>query len=195
MKPFVIACLLSVLGLLSLGFAPRGEGQGAGNQRIGVVDLNRVQAECRRLNTLMQPLQAENKKWRDRIKAILKERKEKERSLENFEKGTVEFNNLIIKMKVLEYRASELDKLARLQAGKVRARCLLQFYKEIEESVRTIAKTRGLSVVFQYNPNPAEGSKYSEVSRISIRQREPLLYVDDKVDISGAVIKLLNSMK
>ncbi len=192
MKPFVIACLLSVLGLASLGFAPRGE-QGAGKITVGVVDMGRILQECKRLHVLLEPYRVEQKKWNDQINALVKERQEKGKAIENFEKGSAEYNNIVLKMKVLEYRISQMDKLAAVQTRQTRANCLLQYYREIEKAVGTIAKTRGLYLVLKTSVKAS--NKVSPVTRISLRQAEPLLYVDDKVDISGAVIKLLSSMK
>ncbi len=192
MKPFVTACFLSVLGLATLSFAPRGE-QGAGVIKVGVVEMGKILNGSKRLQVLLEPLQAEQKKWNQQINALIKEREEKGKAMENFEKGSTEYNKLLIKLKVLEYRITQVDKLASVQTRQTRANCLLQYYREVEKAVGTIAKTRGLSMVFKKSPKPS--LKISSVNRLSLRQSEPLLYVDDKVDISGAVIKLLNSTK
>jgi Skp family chaperone for outer membrane proteins len=195
MKPLMIACFLSVLGLASLGFAPRGELQAGANPTVGVVNIFSIQTECKRVKAILDPLRAERKKWAEKINGIVKELKEKKKSLENFEEGSSDFNDRVVKINVLQYRISELKKLAGIQTRNKQAACLFQFYREIERSVKEIAKARGLQLVFKFNSDFRDSKTFPLSQRLSIRQAEPILFFHEKVDITGDVIKLMNSMK
>ncbi|HHI78350.1 MAG TPA: OmpH family outer membrane protein [Planctomycetes bacterium] len=194
MKPFLIACLLSALGLASLGFAPR-EAWRREKPTIGVVDMSRIHKECSRVKAIFSPLREDAKNINAKVNGIGKEIKEKSKALENFEEGSAEFNERILKLKVLRYQMNEMKKLWNLQVGKKQAACLMQVYREVDATAREIAKARGLHLVLKYSSNFKDSKTVSLTQRLNIRESDPILFFDQKVDITSDVIKLMNSTK
>ena len=159
--------------------------------RVGVVDMNMVFRSCTQTRRLSKDLNAAGAKitaWKKEQLASLEPLKAR---LAKLEAGSQAFNDLTRKIstKALEVRVTAKFRTESLREEQCRN--TTKVYKAILDSVREVAKTKGLVMVLRKDPEPQV--RKTMVATMGDITNHRLLYASETLDLTNRVLREMNS--
>lgn len=183
----IAAAILSTYGLLRAQ-APNPAGANASKYNVAVVDISYIFKHHERFKTTMDSM----KKEMDGIEAELKADRAKiaqqEQQRNTFKQGTAEYKNLDedIARQMAEFNL----KMGRLRKDFLEreAKVYYQTYIEVVNAVTYYAQRQNIGLVLRFNGDPVDPNRREDV----LREINKPVVVQDKIDITGDVLVLLN---
>ena len=183
----VAVAVLSTIGLL-YAQAPHPLGVNASKYHVAVVDVSAIFKRHARFKTTMEQMKKEMEGIEADLKADRQKIAEQEQQRTQFNAGSAEFKQLD---EEIARQMAEFN----LKMGKLRkdflereAKVYYQTYLEVVDAVKYYAERQSIGLVLRFNSEPVDPNRREDV----LREINKPVVVEDRIDITGDVLVLLN---
>ena len=182
-----VVAVFSTIGLL-YAQAPHPLGVNASKYHVAVVDISAIFKRHVRFKTTMDQMKKEMEGIETELKADRQKIAEQEQQRTQFNAGSAEYKQLDeeIARQMAEFQ---------LKMGKLRkdflereAKVYYQTYLEVVDAVKYYAERQSIGLVLRFNSEPVDANRREEV----LREINKPVVVEDRIDITGDVLVLLN---
>lgn len=158
---------------------------------IGVCDLNEVYANYDRAADLNAELDKRRQKIRQEAERRAQEQTELSKELGQWKRGSEMYEKRFLKLEEMRAQNDAWQKLTRARVERWHLQMTRQMYDEIVDAVGAVAQRRGLSAILHVERGGLQGGDIQQV--LQQMSRRTVLYADEGVDLTDAVLKQVNA--
>jgi len=158
--------------------------------RVGLIDIGYVFSKYDKLKFELEELRAEAKEEDDKLKAKVKRGNELQAQMKELSEGSPDYMTLETKITALFSDVETQTKVMRRQFQQKEAKLYHQVYLEIQDVVERFCDQHKFTVVIRFNRTDPNSS---DPQRVQMLMNQPVVYHRGIDDISGGVVKYLNS--
>ena len=196
MKNYAAAALLVTVGALPGAFGAYGHAEPApvlaeqAGARIAVFDMRSLLAESATYKAMLENVKKQEDQWAKEMKALQARIGSLRADLELMDQSSMEAERQRIKIDQLNLEGQRLLKHYEKKSKTHRDQARLNIYLQIERAVAQHATGRYDVVFRRFSEDATKPATPS--MRLAIRQQENVIYADKRVDITKAILQLVD---
>lgn len=166
--------------------------QGTVALKIGVVDWEKILAGSRWIRALERDAQRDLLPHKKTMDDLMGRRTSLRQDLSLFSEGTTEYNEAVVKLKIVEYSLQQEQTLVKGLMGQKLQQMTYHFNKTIEDKIASYARNKGFHLVLRKN-SPSTMKNVPLGSKVQEQERNSVLYFAPSLDITKAIIEILDA--
>ncbi len=194
MKYRLIIAALAVSGLFIVmnnthSFAALGS---AGPSKIGVVSVSKVFRECKRTQEFRQQLSTKRQQLNSQLEALSKEVEAIQAGLNTLKSGSSDYMDRYEEMINKQAKMQAMEEVYKQQLVISEKTLIAQLYKDVLEQAKTVARAKGLDMVFERSEPEIDAMTAKELNDTIGTHK--LIYAEGCVDITEEVVKKIDAV-
>jgi len=166
--------------------------QGTVSLKIGVVDWEVILANSRWIRALERDAQRDLLPHKKTMDELMGKRASLRQDLSLYTEGTTEYNETVVKLKIVEYSLQQEQTLMKGLMGQKLKEMTYAFNKTIEDKIASYARNKGFHLVLRKN-SPSTMKNVPLGSKVQEQERNSVLYFAPSLDITKAIIEVLDA--